>query len=66
MLPNTFYDFSASELAEELESIEDSIRIWQASIVEVRKKLDRAMRMREDLIDLHRQKAQEERSYKRS
>jgi hypothetical protein len=66
MIPDPYSDFSASELAEELEAVDSSITTWQNAIVDVRKKLDRAMKLREDLIDYHREKAQEERGYRRS
>lgn len=53
-----FGDWSDEELAEELKSTEDCIEIWQGSIVSLRKKINRAIDTREDLLDIIKQRSQ--------
>lgn len=51
-------DWSDTELAEELQLTDEYIRIWQGSIVSIRKKLNRSMDKREDLLDIIKQRSQ--------
>jgi hypothetical protein len=53
-----YTDWSDVELAEELQHTEEVIEIWQNSIGSIRKKINRAMSKREDLIDIIKQRGQ--------